>query len=64
MFLKQVLELEKISLKPLKVYLRTFSSLFLWVREYLIYKPRQPPHILLLKLMNPHKNLNKRKSKF
>ena len=65
MFLKQVLELEKISLKPaLKVYLCTFYSLFLWVHRYLVYKLQEPLHVLLLKPVDPHKQLIKGKSKF
>ena len=61
MFLNQVLELEKSSLKPLKVYLHTFSSLFLRVCGYLVYKLRKPLHVLLLKPTDPRKSQIRKK---
>lgn len=56
MFLNQVLELEKSSVKPLKVYLCGFYSLSLHMRYRSIHKLRKIPHFLPLLHVHPREN--------
>ena len=53
MFLNQVLELEKISVKPLKVYLHGFYSLSLRMRYCDVHRMRQLPHFFPLLPAHP-----------
>ena len=64
MFLNQVLELEKITLKPLKVYMRSFSSLSLRMRRCSVHKLWKLPHFFPLLPVHSRENKIKEKRKF